>query len=88
MSYRDFTLSDIEKQFQLTIDETTNLFASLHEIAISDAFRAILDENVPLALAISTEKARSELIISPLLVELRKIMNHQISLFFRSRFYA
>ncbi len=81
MSYRDFTLRDVEKRFQLAIDETTNLFASLQAVALSDAFRAILDENVPLALAISTEKARSELIISPLLVEVRRIMDRQISLF-------
>jgi hypothetical protein len=32
-------------------------------------------------LAIHTEKARSELIIAPILVELRKILRHQISLF-------
>jgi hypothetical protein len=81
MSYRDFTLSDIEKRFQLTIDETTSLYASIQDIPISDSLKAILDENIPLALAISTEKARSELIIAPLLVELRKMMHHQISLF-------
>jgi len=34
-----------------------------------------------LALAISTEKARSELIIAPVLVELRKLLNYKISLF-------
>ncbi|NJN67366.1 MAG: hypothetical protein HC884_11965 [Chloroflexaceae bacterium] len=81
MSYRDFTLSDIEKQFTLTIDETTDLYSSVREMPISDSLKAILDEQVPLALAISTEKARSELIIAPLLVELRKMVNHQISLF-------
>ncbi len=81
MSYRDFTLGAVAKQFQLTIDETTDLFATIQEIPVSDSLRAILDENVPLALAISTEKARSELIISPMLVDLRKIVNHQISLF-------
>lgn len=81
MSYRDFTLGAIAKQFQLTIDETTDLFVDIQEIPVSDSLRAILDENVPLALAISTEKARSELIISPMLVELRKMVNHQISLF-------
>ncbi len=41
----------------------------------------MLQENIPLAISINTEKARSEMIIAPVLVELRKIMNHQISLF-------
>jgi hypothetical protein len=34
-----------------------------------------------LALNINTEKARSELIIAPLLVELRRLLNREISLF-------
>jgi hypothetical protein len=41
----------------------------------------ILRENIPLGLAINTEKARSELLISPILVELRKTLGHKISLF-------
>ncbi len=36
---------------------------------------------MPLARAINTEKARSELIIATILVEVRKIMKHKISLF-------
>jgi len=36
---------------------------------------------VPLAIAINTEKARSELIIANFLVELRKLFDHQVSLF-------
>ena len=36
---------------------------------------------MPLARAINTEKARSELIISNVLVEVRKRLDHQISLF-------
>ena len=38
-------------------------------------------ENVPLAIAINTEKARLELIISTILVEIRRIFDHKISLF-------
>lgn len=41
----------------------------------------ILAEYVPLARAINTEKARSELMIANILVEARKRLNHQISLF-------
>ena len=39
-----------------------------------------------MALEIDTEKARSELIISPIIVELRKYFNRQISLFFGTEF--
>jgi hydrogenase maturation factor HypE len=40
-----------------------------------------LQENVALALNINTEKARSEMIIAPMLIEVRKILKKQVSLF-------
>jgi hypothetical protein len=71
----------VKKKFDLTLDETRNLFSTVPEVKISEILATILAENVPLALAISTEKARSEFIIAPILVELRKLVHHQISLF-------
>ena len=81
MAYSDFTLSDIKEQFQIALEEETNLFAETTAVAISDFLREILAENIPLALAIHTEKARSEMIITPILIELRKQLNRQIGLF-------
>jgi hypothetical protein len=40
-----------------------------------------LQEQVPLGLAIGTQKARSEMIIAPILVEARKLMQRRVSLF-------
>ena len=81
MSYSDFTLQTVVKELQLVLNERTDLFAQVPEGTISDHLATTLKENVPLALAINTEKARSELIIAVLLVELRKMCNYQISLF-------
>jgi len=81
MAYSDFTLASIQRQFHLTIDEVQDLFVAAPEVPVSDFLHTTLDENVPLALAIQTEKARSELIIAPILVELRKLLHRQISLF-------
>ena len=81
MAYRDFTWQKVTKQFGLAIDERHDLFASIPEVTPSDQLRAILAENVSLALAISTEKARSELIIAPLLVEVRKLVDRRIGFF-------
>lgn len=81
MAYSDFTLSEIKEKFQLTIEEETDIFPNAREESISDFLATTLKENVPLALAIHTEKARSEMIVTPILIELRKILNHQISLF-------
>ena len=41
----------------------------------------MLKRKVPLAISIGTEKARSELIVADVLVELREQFNHGISLF-------
>ena len=81
MAYSDFTLQETVQRFQLTLEEQHDLFAAIPNIVPSDALRTILAENVPLALAIQTEKARSELIIAPVLVEVRKLVQRQISLF-------
>ena len=81
MSYSDFTLQTVVKELQLVLNERTNLFAQIPESTISDHLAITLKENIPLALAINTEKARSELIIAAILVELRKMLNYQISLF-------
>ncbi len=57
------------------------LFASLPEIECPLLLAEVLRESVPLALATNTEKARSEMIIAPILIAIRKYLNNQISLF-------
>jgi hypothetical protein len=81
MAYSDFTLTSITKAFNLTIRDQVDMFTTVTEIQISPLLKETLQENVPLALASNTEKSRSEMIISPVLIELRKQLNHQISLF-------
>jgi hypothetical protein len=81
MSYSEFTLATALRAFALTLDETTDLFHATPEVAVPPRLQDLLDENVPLALAIHTEKARSELIVMPILVELRRMLDRRISLF-------
>jgi hypothetical protein len=81
MSYSDFSIEDVKEQFKLRLDEGEDLFAATPPIEVSPMLRETLAESVPLALAISTEKARSELIITPVLLEVRRQLNHQASLF-------
>lgn len=81
MSYSDFTLEAVENQFNLIIQERVELFQSVEPIYPSSLLTEILAENIPLALEINTEKARSEMIIAPILIEVRKKFNRQISIF-------
>jgi hypothetical protein len=81
MSYSDFTLPELKKRFQVATNEATDIFADVEELPVSTLLAELLAENLPLALAIHTEKARSELIVAPILVELRKLCQRRISLF-------
>ncbi|MBD2194081.1 MULTISPECIES: hypothetical protein [Calothrix] len=81
MAYSDFKLAEIIDAFGLTIQESSGMFASVQEQECSDLLSTILQENVDLAVAISSEKARSEMIISPILLEIRRKFNYKISFF-------
>ncbi len=81
MPYRQFTFAGALRQFDLTLVEELGRFNQLPEVAPSPLLAETLQDNVPLAVAIATEKARSELIVSPILVAIRKHLNNQISLF-------
>jgi len=86
MSYSEFTISQIEGEFNLIIQERVEIFKSIKPVTPSDLLKEILAENIPLALEIDTEKARSELIIAPILVELRKHFQRKISFFSGTEF--
>jgi hypothetical protein len=87
MAYRDFTtLTKVREAFGLTIEESINLFTETPEVLPSSYLQTTLNENVFLATAINTEKARAELIIAPVLLEVRRILNFQIGFFSSSEF--
>lgn len=45
-----------------------------------------IEENLPLAIAIGTEKARSEMLIAPILIKIRKLLKKEVSLFSGTEF--
>ena len=75
MSYSDFTLKKVKYKFELNIVESKDLFSEVKEATISNFLSTILKQNVPIALAIGTEKASSELIIINILLEIKKQLN-------------
>jgi hypothetical protein len=82
MSYSDFkTVENIKDKFKIPITSGESLFPETEEIEAGDILTEIFEDNIPLALNINTEKARSELIVCPVLVEVRRILNRKVSLF-------
>jgi hypothetical protein len=72
MPYNRFNLTKVKQEFQLTIVEKEGLFADIPNKNCSEFLKEILKYNVPLAIANHTEKARSEFIVAPILLEARK----------------
>lgn len=81
MPYSDFSLEKVKRTFQLTTSETVDLFGDVPDLECSALLAEILRYNVPLALASNSDKARSEMIISPILIDLRRQLKERINLF-------
>ena len=81
MAYSNFTLEAVQKAFQLEAIQSIGIFSETEPIEPSVELTKALAKKVPLAVAIGTEKAKSEMIVADLLVELREYFEHRISLF-------
>ena len=86
MAYSNFTLSKVKADLQLAVEENTPLFTEIQPVPPSDYLTFVLKEHLPLVTAINTEKARSELVIMPVLIEVRRYLQYQISLFSGTEF--
>lgn len=81
MPYSQFTnISKVKEAFGLKTQEGGRFIPDTEPIQVSATLTAYLEESLPLASSAS-EKARSEGIIYPVLLEVRRILNRQISLF-------
>ncbi|MEG3439112.1 hypothetical protein V0288_18445 [Pannus brasiliensis CCIBt3594] len=82
MSYSDFTsIGKVKNAFGINTVEGVSFFPEIEPITPSTTLSEFLQESLPLAVATGSGKARSELIISPVLLEVRKHLERQISLF-------
>lgn len=86
MAYSDFTLAMAKESLSLVLHEDQNLFEAIASVQPSETLNLALKENLSLAVAIGSEKARSEFIIAPVLSEIRRQLNYQIGLFSGTEF--
>ena len=80
MSFRDFSFPRVEQDLGLHLSDA-DLFPNAPECPVRDSIAEVVREGVQLALANSTEKAKSEFIIAPVLLELRRLAGGKIALF-------
>lgn len=81
MAYNTFTLKDVKVRLGVSVHEARGIFAAIEPVEVSDNLQTTLRDTVPLALSFGTEKARSEMIIAPILVEVWRQRKGEMSLF-------
>ncbi len=69
MAYNKFTMAQLRKEYQLEDTAQAALFADAPPAQLSDWLRQTLAKQTDTALQSGSEKARSELLITPILVE-------------------
>jgi hypothetical protein len=80
MAFADFRFPQVQLDLGLTVQEV-DLFSAVPAIALRDEFAATINDGTTVALAINTEKAKSEFIIAPILLELRRVLDGALGLF-------
>ena len=78
MPYSSFTLKKVEKAFQLQ-ETVQNLFPTVKNLEISDWLQQTLEKGS--CLPIKSEKARSEMIIAPILLEMMEKSQRTFTIF-------
>jgi hypothetical protein len=80
MAYIDFSLTSVKKAFNLTV-QSINLFPNVGNLELTNWLKETLEFSIKIALSSSSEKARSEFIIAPILLELEKRNFDEFSIF-------
>ena len=80
MAFRDFGYPEVQQTLGLSLAET-DLFGNVPALQLAAEFTARMRTGIDLGLAINTEKARSEFIIAPVLMELRRLLGERFGLF-------
>lgn len=80
MAYNNFSLQSAIDQFELNLLDS-RFCEQLSPVSPSTEFTAIFEQYLPIAQRAKSEKAKSELLVSPILVEVRRSVNNQIELF-------
>lgn len=81
MAYTDFTLAQLRQRFGIETREAIGLFEAVAELPIPSILATNLERQLPLAAIATTEKSKSELLVSPMLVEVRVQLAGRINLF-------
>jgi hypothetical protein len=81
MAYSTFTFESLQDKLGITVRETSHAFDSIPPLQPSNILTMALSRGLPIAVGAGKEKARSEALVFPILLEVREQLEQQVSLF-------
>lgn len=81
MAYNKFTFEDAVERLNLKTVSVKSIVEAFEPFPPSNFLQTALQRGTTLALRSNTEKARSEMIVAPILLELQEVKKEKISLF-------
>ena len=79
MAYSDFTLSKLQRKFGIEYHRDNLFYLSMNKIMPSERLKMDVDEG--LLMPVFSEKAKSELLITPILREIRRTNHNKFTFF-------
>jgi hypothetical protein len=80
VAYSDFSIDNVRSKLNVELKQTA-FIPPLSPVVVSDWLRQSLEMGMTLAIDVDSEKARSEFILAPVLLELRSLAHGQVSIF-------
>jgi hypothetical protein len=80
MAYSDFTIDNVRAKLGVELQQAA-FIPQLPLSEVSDWLKKSLELGMALAIDVDSEKARSEFIIAPILLELRSLAHGKVSIF-------
>jgi len=80
MAFSDFTFPQVQQDLGLALEEA-DLFSPVPALPLREDFVSTITDGATIALAVNTEKAKSEFIIAPVLLEVRRLCGGAVGLF-------
>jgi hypothetical protein len=83
MAYKDFSVGDIEEQFQVQV-LPGSIFSLLTPVSVPAWLTELLGRTAQLR--VESEKARNEFIVAPILLAVRELSGNKVGIFSGERF--
>lgn len=81
MPYSDFTLRKVKQAFDLQTAEGGRFLPPTPPLEPSNMLQELINSYLPWAIAVGSGKAKSEMIVAPILWELKRLLNRDVSVF-------